>query len=125
MNRGIDVEWLEFEQIVIGLNKPAWGALQRRARPHNAALTTTLVWANRLPDSVKPTALLRHFPRIANHIAASWRDPAVLNRYLQSLLLDERGNRRGFPSEVQEELVQLRAFSAWCQNKESWSALVS
>lgn len=123
MNRAIAVEWLDVEYVDMGLSKPPSWSPQRRASPYDAPLATTLQWADKLPVPVKPEALLRRFPRIANHIAASWRDPAVLNRYFQSLLLDERGDRSGFPVEVRDDLVTLTAFYAWCQNEASWSAL--
>lgn len=123
MNRAINVEWLDVEHVDMGLSQPRSWSPQRRANPYDAPLATTLQWAYTLPEPLEPKAVLRRFPRIANHIAASWRDPAVLNRYFRSLLLDERGDREGFPLDVREELAKLGAFYAWCQNEESWSAL--
>ena len=123
MKCGIEVEWLEVEDVDIWAGKAAPCTLQRKAMPYHAPLSRTWLWVERLPDCVKPNALVRQFPRVANQIAASWREPVVLNLYFESLLLDDRGHRKGFPTEVHRELVALSAFYAWCQNAERWSAL--
>lgn len=123
MDPGIAVEWLDAECVEMELIKQASWSPQRRSNPYNRPLAATLQWADRLPPSVKPDALLRSFPRIANQIAASWRDPIALNRYFESLLADERGGREGFPGDVRDTLVTLSGFYAWCQNVDSWSGL--
>ena len=61
-----------------------------------------------LPPDVQPTALLRLYARIANLIVATWRDPKAFGAYMDSLLHDKRGNRRGYSSEVDAELVTLK-----------------
>jgi hypothetical protein len=58
-----------------------------------------------------PVALLQQFPRIANGLARMWGDKAALRQYLDELLIDRRGGRRGFPPEVHHELMMLRE---WC-----------
>jgi hypothetical protein len=52
----------------------------------------------------------RHFPRIANSIAESWRRVARCEEYFDTLVVDSRGNRKGFPPEVARELIKLRGF---------------
>jgi hypothetical protein len=79
----------------------------RKAAPTNKVLSRTLKWAERLPPDVVPIALLRHYPRIANVIAATWRHPPFLRSYMDCLFRDDRGNRRGFPPDVLSELVAL------------------
>lgn len=53
-------------------------------------------------------ALERQFKRIADKIAESWPTPACA-RYVDSLLVDSRGGRQGFPPEVISELFLLHA----------------
>lgn len=52
------------------------------------------------------SALERRFSRIAQELATRWQRDDI-DAYLDSLLLDDRGNRRGFPAEVLEELMLL------------------
>ena len=109
---GMDVQWLDApstDAILAAYFDRTW-ASQRKAVPFHRPLPRTLTWASTLPTQFRPQALLKNFARIANHIAASWRDPAVLNRYLESLLVDYRGGRRGFPTEVVRELQTLKSY---------------
>ena len=82
----------------------------RRAQPLNTALPTTVRWVGQLPRLVRPLSLLREFPRIVNVLARLWPDAASFAAYLDSLLHDQRGGRRGFPPEVQHDLLMLRDF---------------
>jgi len=64
-----------------------------------------------LPDGGPPTydpwpALEAKFPRIAETVRALWGGPE-LDRYLDRLLIDDRGSRHGFPPEVVEALLAL------------------
>ena len=85
-------------------------AQSRRAKPAEEPLPATIQWAAKLPPDVRPMNLLRQFPRIANALASSWGDPALLRPYLDELFVDRRGNRQGFPPEVMAELFALRTF---------------
>jgi hypothetical protein len=82
----------------------------RRARPLNEALPTTVRWVAQLAPSIRLHSLLREFPRIVNVLARLWPDAASFAAYLDSLLHDRRGGRRGFPPEVQHDLLMLRDF---------------
>jgi hypothetical protein len=82
----------------------------RKATPANRAFPRTLVWVETLPRDIRPTALLRRYPRIANLVATVWGDPKYLHTYLESLLTDQRGNRRGFPPDVLADLVSLQRY---------------
>ena len=64
----------------------------------------------RLPANIQPLSLLREFPRIANILARAWPDAPSFAACLDSLLHDRRGGRRGFPGDVQSELLTLRDF---------------
>jgi hypothetical protein len=83
-------------------------ARMRRAAPGNVALPRTLEWSQQLPAEVRPRELLRSFGRIANRLAADWAETAPTYAYFDQLLVDRRGNRRGFPPQVKAELEALR-----------------
>ncbi len=80
----------------------------RKATPTNRVFPRTMLWVEMLPSEVRPIALLRRYPRIANLIATVWGDPKYVGTYMDSLLTDQRGNRRGFPTDVLRDLVALR-----------------
>ncbi len=52
------------------------------------------------------SALERDFMRITETLTSIWQTPAV-DHYLDGLLLDDRGDRMGFPIEVLDELIFL------------------
>ena len=79
----------------------------RRNQPVNTPLPATRSWFASLPTDLKPAALRASYARIANVIAANWTDPKALAAYMDSLLTDRRGNRRGFPPDVLRELMTL------------------
>ena len=60
-----------------------------------------------LPAEIRLNALRRSFPHILNLIAMNWRCPVQMQRTVQSLLIDARGNREGFPMSVQQEITDL------------------
>ncbi len=66
-------------------------------------------WIAQLPVSVQPRKL-REIPRILNKLAAVWSDYAVCSKYLESLLIDDRGDRQGFPPAIMGELIALNLF---------------
>jgi hypothetical protein len=82
----------------------------RRRQPLDEPLPATIRWVAKLPDEVRPIALLRTFPRIANVLARVWNDAAECQAYFDDLMVDQRGNRSGFPPEVLENLLTLRDY---------------
>jgi len=52
------------------------------------------------------SAIEKRFPRIAKELCALWGTQGIDN-YIDNLLLDERGDRMGFPIDVLEELMFL------------------
>jgi len=70
-------------------------------------VSRTHVWLRSIPGRSQPKQLCRHFPRVANLIAASWDDVVLTDRVLIDLLSNERGSRAGFPSRVVAELQLL------------------
>ena len=65
-----------------------------------------------LPPEMRLVALRGEYPRILNHIAALWDEPRELDRYFESLMIDARGGRRGFPFRVIAEIAELRSYRA-------------
>ncbi len=70
-----------------------------------------LDWLARLPDDFRPHALAERFPRIANRFALLWRDPGLIEQYLDELLLPKRPDRQGFPPEVTVDLQSLQVLN--------------
>ena len=82
----------------------------RKATPANKLFPHTLTWCASLPDDIRPNALLRSYARIANLIAVSWADRKWFRTYMETLLTDTRGNRRGFPPDVLSDLTALQRY---------------
>jgi hypothetical protein len=62
---------------------------------------------DRGPPRVDPWPVLdAGFPRIAKTIRELWGKPA-LDSYFDQLLIDDRGNRHGFPADVVDALLLL------------------
>jgi hypothetical protein len=87
-------------------------AKRSKGVPVESPLPRTFQWIAKLPRDVQPMEMLRRFGRIANMLAMNWNDPELTFAYFDQLLVDRRGNRRGFPPEVISELVQLRSYYA-------------
>jgi hypothetical protein len=54
--------------------------------------------------------LARQFPRIANRLRHLWKQVASCEVYLDALLVDRRGSRKGFPPKIAQELEALREY---------------
>ena len=111
MLEGISVEYLDLESIEVTPTtaETDWSR-QRKTAPFDGLLASTLRWAEDLPPQVRPRSLMDKFPRIANLVAANWKEPVAFRNYMQSLLADQRRGRRGFSSDIKEELDTLRMF---------------
>lgn len=83
---------------------------RRRLQPLGEPLPATARWAANLPGNIQPLALLQQFPRIANALARVWQDDLDSRLYLDDLLIDRRGGRRGFPPDVHHDLMLLRDY---------------
>jgi hypothetical protein len=82
--------------------------IKRRAEPANRLLPMGREWLAGLPPQVQPRTLALRYPRIANALAATWGDSPACSAYFSSLIDDQRGGRKGFPADVQRELLTLR-----------------
>ena len=67
-------------------------------------------WLDALPKEVQPGGLVQRFPRITNKLAELWRRPVSCERYLDALILDHRGSRKGFPPDVVGEIAKLKTY---------------
>ncbi len=52
------------------------------------------------------SAIEKRFPRIANELSIYWKSPNI-DTYINGMLLDDRGDRLGFPLDVLDELMFL------------------
>ncbi len=107
MREGVAVKGIDAAMLQEPTPKVDWSS-RRRTAPLNILLPSTMLWAYDLPSQVRPIALMATFPRIANLLAANWKDPIAFYKYMQSLLVDRRGNRRGFSPRIKRELIRLR-----------------
>lgn len=83
-----------------------------RRSPHPVTLTTfTLYWMRTLQPSgvtLPSRALIAMFPHVLNKIAAAWGDISSMARLMdEDLLIDNRGDRTGFPPGVLSEIYGL------------------
>ena len=98
--------------------KPAAGTVRPAAnwagkrKPATAETlrTATIQWILKLPPHVQPRHLQVKYPRIANRMAALWDDQTSCESFMDDLLTDKRGGRKGFPLEVAQEVASLRDF---------------
>ncbi len=87
-----------------------WEKQRRAASPTDRALTGKAIdWLLSLPAAVRPKALGEQYPRIANHLAGHWHDLGGTQFSLMRLLADERGGRRGFSLQIEQEIGRLAA----------------
>ena len=85
-----------------------WEEQRRPLEPSDRALTGKAIdWLMTLPAKARPKALSEQYPRIANHLAAHWGDLACTQLGLMRLLADERGGRKGFSLQIEQEIGRL------------------
>jgi len=88
-----------------------WQAVRRAIdAKDNVLRDRTFKWLATLPASVRPMSTARQFPRIVNTIGDLWAHCEYSRLYFQSLLIDRRKGREGFPAAVRQELVDLQQF---------------
>jgi hypothetical protein len=93
-------------------------SLRLPASPYDRTLSLAAVaWLSELPPEIAPLTLAHQFPRIVNRLARFWDSPRMIDEYLQQLLVDKRGKRKGFPLKVVEELYRLAEYFQYLHNK--------
>lgn len=84
---------------------------------------TTMAWLEQLPEQVRPAETVRCFPRIANKLCELWKRPSACDRYIDGLVVDNRGGRKGFPAKVAMELAEIRAYYSrlYPSDRDTWT----
>jgi hypothetical protein len=85
---------------------------ERKPTPPEPLSKAAATWLVSLPFPVRPNDLACQFPRIANRLCELWKRPAQCDAYIRTLIIDERGGRKGFPPAVAKELSSLAAHYA-------------
>jgi hypothetical protein len=85
-----------------------WEEQRRPSTPSDRALTGKGIdWLLSLPAHARPKALCEQYPRIANHLAEHWDHLRDTQLALMRLLADERGQRKGFSLQIEQEIGRL------------------
>jgi hypothetical protein len=88
-----------------------WQALRHEINAKDRLLRErTFKWLATLPGNLRPMATARQYPRIVNRLGDLWSHCEYTRLYFQSLLLDRRPGREGFPSVVRHELEVLQDY---------------
>lgn len=90
-------------------SKTDWSAQRSASSPEQLSVAS-FKWIATLPANVRPHALARAYPRIANRLAEIWHRPVQCEKYLDDLVWDRRGNRQGFPPPIAAEIAALKAY---------------
>ena len=83
---------------------------RRRSGGTEPLAAETVKWLAGLPSNVRPKLLPIQFARIANALARKWASVDACLAYFDDLLIDRRGNRRGFPIGIVIELAALKNY---------------
>ena len=87
----------------------------RRAPPRDRdriLLSATHLWLRQIPSSLLPKHMCRHHPHLVNRFADCWGDKERLQALIDDLLIDKRGDRKGFSARVRGEIEQLELLHA-------------
>lgn len=80
---------------------------ERAPQPAEPVFEATARWMQTLPAALRPVETAKAYPRIVNRLAELWKRPSRCDAYFQTLMLDDRGGRKGFPPAVALELSAL------------------
>ncbi len=97
--RPVDVGSREGLQALARL--PAWA---RQLHPQ-----AQLVLAS-LPASIRPARGCAQYPHAVEKLLLNWASPSDFRRILDSMMIDTRGGRQGFPFDVVTEFSELREY---------------
>lgn len=80
-------------------------------------LNETHLWLRQIPSSLLPKHMYRHHPHLVNRFADCWGDEQRIRTLADELLIDRRGDRKGFSARVRGEIEQLELLHArWLDN---------
>lgn len=103
-----NLEGRSYEQLTPA---PDFSRLRKPGDPVQARLlVVTAQWILTLPLQVRPLALSRRFPRVANQLAKAWDEPAIFEARLDEYLGCDRPVRKGFPADVCADLLKLKNY---------------
>jgi hypothetical protein len=86
-----------------------WAAVREaNVAKHTEITERAWTWLEALPRDVQPGSIVQRFPRILNKLAELWPRPVQCEKYLDALILDHRGSRKGFPPDVAKEIALLK-----------------
>lgn len=114
----IEAARASIEQIPEGmaamLSNEYWQKVRRAPLATDRALTgRAMDWVARLPTEVRPLVTCDRYARIVNTLAAAWDSASSRDECLEHLLKDRRRGRRGFPPDVERELVALNRYARY------------
>jgi hypothetical protein len=87
-----------------------WSAQRTASGGDEALHERTFKWIASLPPAIRPVATGRRYPRIVNRIGDLWGHCEYSRLYFQSLLIERRAGRKGFPPEIRCELEALQQY---------------
>jgi hypothetical protein len=90
--------------------KQGVAATKRRDTQVVTLRESTIRWLAELPEHLRPKEMATRFPHIANRLAVEWPTASTCRPYFDDLLLDSRGDRKGFPERVALELAALKNY---------------
>jgi len=65
------------------------------------------IWLSQLPEQYRPYRMTDVYPRIALKMSSVWDEPVLMQKYFRDLVIDDRGDRQGFPEDVAVEIFRL------------------
>jgi len=110
---------------VLGSAALASGTRNSASKPVTLSLPAVR-WLDELPDQVRPDRTAARFPHIVNTLSTRWQAPQACLAYFEELLLDNRGDRGGFPPQIARELALLKDFyesAVFPTNQTAWDEL--
>jgi len=97
----------------VALAKPGparddWSRRRAPRRPNDVVLQSdTHVWLRSIPTPSHPKQLCLHHPHLANRLAKAWGDAGLVQKFMDDVLIDKRGHRKGLSERVRMELQRL------------------
>lgn len=90
----------------------ACGMRAPRVDADRVLLSATHLWLRRVPPRIHPRHLCRYHPHLANRLAECWGDGERVRHFIDDVLIDHRGGRRGLSDRVKSELQCIERFHA-------------
>src|SRR5260221_9077383 len=73
-----------------------WSHRRSQAKPRDKVLASeTHLWIRSLPWPAQPKYLCRDHPHLANRLAQCWDDALRVEHFMDDVLIDRRGHRKG------------------------------